>query len=88
MTKPDRCRDRFERLVLQALQRMDRRDPREAPHCLFTPDEVVALLRREHAAVKRMVAKEQYLHLEIDDYTHGYVVACDDILAKLTAREK
>jgi hypothetical protein len=82
MTKPDRCRNRFERLVLQALQRMDRRDPREAPHCLFTPDEVVALLRREHTAIMRMVRRKKTRNCD------AYNVACDDILAKLTARGK
>jgi hypothetical protein len=82
MTKPDRCRNRFERLVLQALRRMDRRAPIQAPHCVFTPDQVVALLRAEHEAVKRMVRRKKIRNCD------AYNAACDDILAKLMARGK
>jgi hypothetical protein len=86
MTKPDRCRDRFERLVLQALQRMDELDPKQAPHCVFTPHEVAKLLRAEHTAVKRLVGREK-----ASAYRGGQLAqidVCVRLLAKLTARGK
>jgi hypothetical protein len=77
--KADRCQNGFERRVMRALKRMDEGQERA---CIFTPDEVVDLLRAEHRAVVRLVTATK------DEWCEEYHKPFEDLLAKLHARAR
>lgn len=83
MKKPDR----FERMVMRLVNSDSTYDP------FIYYDDVVALLRREHQAVVRMVREELDLWAEAALATNEFgrrcrAAQCRDILTKLQKRAK